>query len=60
MNDKVQHFFTFFFLTLVFYWVIDTTKRRLLNMTITFSLVMDIGSEVLQAFLTVPPKSGRC
>lgn len=29
-------------------------------MTIMFSLVMDIGSEVLQAFLTVPPKSGGC
>jgi hypothetical protein len=28
-------------------------------MTIMFSLVMDIGSEVLQAFLTVRPQSGR-
>lgn len=27
-------------------------------MTIMFSLVMDIGSEVLQAFLTVRPRCG--
>jgi len=53
VNDKIQHFLTFFFLTLIFYWVIDTTKRRVLNMTITFSLVIDIVSELLQSFLPV-------
>jgi flagellar biosynthesis protein FliP len=57
VNDKIQHFLIFFLLTLVFYWVVDTTKRRLLNMTIIFSLAMDIGSEILQSFITVQPKS---
>lgn len=40
-----------FFLTLLFYWIVDTTKRRILNMTVTFALVMGIGSEVLQSLL---------
>jgi VanZ family protein len=54
VHDKLLHFLTFFFLTLVFYWIVDTTRRRILNMTIIFSLVIDIGSEVLQSFIPVP------
>ena len=57
VHDKLQHFLVFFFLTLVFYWIVDTTKRRILNMTIIFSLIMGIGSEVLQAMITVTAQS---
>ena len=52
VNDKVLHFVTFFILTLTFYWILDTTRRRNLNLTlliVTFGL--GLGSEVLQAFL---------
>jgi len=56
VHDKLQHFLVFFFLTLLFYWIVDTTKRRILNMTIFFSLIVDIGSEILQT-LIVPVRS---
>ena len=52
VNDKVLHFVTFFILTLTFYWILDTTRRRNLNLTlliVTFGL--GLGSEVLQGFL---------
>lgn len=50
VNDKVLHASTFFILTVVFYWIIDTNRRRTLNLTLfvcTFGL--GIGSEFLQA-----------
>jgi hypothetical protein len=52
VNDKALHFLTFFVLTLTFYWILDTTRRRALNFTlliVTFGL--GLGSEGLQAFL---------
>ena len=52
VNDKVLHFLTFVILTLTFYWILDTTRRRNLNLTlliVTFGL--GLGSEVLQGFL---------
>ena len=52
VNDKVLHFFTFFLLTITFYWILDTSRRRVLNFTllvITFGL--GLGSEVLQSLL---------
>jgi len=55
VHDKLQHFLVFFFLTLLFYWIFDTTKRRILNMTIIFSAVIDIGSELVQALVPVTP-----
>lgn len=55
VHDKLQHFLMFFLLTLLFYWIFDTTKRRILNMTITFSIIVDIVSEVAQAIVTVSP-----
>ncbi|KAH6891083.1 hypothetical protein B0T10DRAFT_438764 [Thelonectria olida] len=52
VNDKVLHFVTFFLLTTVFYWVIDTNRRRTLNMTlIVCTLVLGVGSEFVQSFL---------
>ncbi|KAK4242924.1 hypothetical protein C8A03DRAFT_28925 [Achaetomium macrosporum] len=52
INDKVLHFLTFFALTVAFYWVVDTTRRRVLNFTLVgCTLGLGIGSEVLQAVL---------
>jgi hypothetical protein len=46
------HFLTFFALTVAFYWVIDTTRRRVFNLTLAgCTLGLGIGSEVLQAVL---------
>jgi hypothetical protein len=43
---------TFFLLSLIFYWIPDTTRRRTLQMTIlACTLVLGIGSEIVQALL---------
>uniref|UniRef100_A0A8H7NIK4 VanZ-like domain-containing protein n=1 Tax=Bionectria ochroleuca TaxID=29856 RepID=A0A8H7NIK4_BIOOC len=52
VNDKVLHVATFFVLTVVFYWIVDTNRRRTLHMTlIVCTLILGIGSEFLQSFL---------
>ncbi|KAI1185511.1 hypothetical protein F5B17DRAFT_407565 [Nemania serpens] len=52
VNDKILHALTFFILTVVFYWVIDTTRRRTLNLTLLVcTLILGIGSEFVQGFL---------
>ncbi|KAK1585124.1 VanZ like family protein [Colletotrichum navitas] len=52
VNDKVLHFGTFFLLTIVFYWILDTNRRRTLNLTLTIcTFVLGVGSEFLQGFL---------
>ncbi|KAK6226553.1 VanZ like family protein [Colletotrichum tabaci] len=52
VNDKVLHFGTFFVLTTVFYWILDTNRRRTLNLTLTVcTFVLGVGSEFLQGFL---------
>ncbi|KAI1339771.1 hypothetical protein F5Y15DRAFT_68965 [Xylariaceae sp. FL0016] len=52
INDKLLHLLTFFVLTVVFYWIIDTNRRRTLNLTIfVCTIVLGIGSEFLQGFI---------
>jgi VanZ family protein len=52
VNDKALHAVTFFLLTLVFYWIIDGSRRRVLNLTLTTcTVVLGVGSEFLQAIL---------
>ncbi|KAF4979523.1 hypothetical protein FZEAL_4291 [Fusarium zealandicum] len=52
VNDKLLHFVTFFLLTIVFYWVVDTNRRRTLNMTLVVcTLVLGVGSEFVQSFI---------
>ncbi|KAI1097452.1 hypothetical protein F4804DRAFT_327596 [Jackrogersella minutella] len=52
VNDKVLHFLTFFLLTVAFYWILDTNRRRTLNLTIVVcTLGLGVGSEFLQGFL---------
>jgi len=51
-SDKVLHFIVFFLLTLCFYWILETNKRRTLQLTLfvcTFGL--SVGSEIVQALL---------
>ncbi|KAI1210208.1 uncharacterized protein F4807DRAFT_73090 [Annulohypoxylon truncatum] len=52
VNDKVLHFITFFLLTVAFYWIIDTNRRRTLNLTaVVCTICLGVGSEFLQGFL---------
>ncbi|KAM4057886.1 vanZ like family protein [Hirsutella rhossiliensis] len=52
VNDKVLHTVTFFLLTVVFYWIVDTNRRRTLNMTLVVcTLALGVGSEFVQSFL---------
>ncbi|KAK0713093.1 hypothetical protein B0T26DRAFT_716376 [Lasiosphaeria miniovina] len=50
INDKLLHLVTFFALTVAFYWIIDTNRRRTLNLTLVVcTLGLGVGSEFLQA-----------
>ncbi|KAM0284113.1 hypothetical protein ACHAQH_002101 [Verticillium albo-atrum] len=52
INDKALHFLTFFLLTTVFYWILDTTRRRTLNLTLLVcTALLGVGSELLQSIL---------
>ncbi|KAG0647244.1 hypothetical protein D0Z07_7011 [Hyphodiscus hymeniophilus] len=52
INDKVLHALTFFILTTCFYWILDSSRRRNLNITLLVCTVaLGIGSEILQHFL---------
>ncbi|KAK9368588.1 hypothetical protein V1509DRAFT_623346 [Lipomyces kononenkoae] len=51
-HDKVLHFVFFFVLTTLFYWIVDTSRRRLINATIVVCiLVGGIGSELVQSLV---------
>lgn len=52
INDKLLHALTFFLLTVVFYWILDTNRRRTLHFTLVVcTLCLGVGSEFLQGFL---------
>ncbi|KAL8777988.1 MAG: hypothetical protein Q9213_007614 [Squamulea squamosa] len=52
INPQILHLITFFLLTVTFYWILDTTRRRLLNFTlITITFVLGLGAEALQLVL---------
>ncbi|KAL1614987.1 hypothetical protein UCDDS831_g07953 [Diplodia seriata] len=51
-SDKVLHCVTFFLLTLCFYWIVETNRRRLIQMTLFIcTLGLGIGSEIIQGLL---------
>ncbi|CAK7244486.1 MAG: hypothetical protein STHCBS139747_006027 [Sporothrix thermara] len=57
VNDKILHFITFFVLTVAFYWIVDTSRRRTLHMALVVCTGgLGVGSEVLQGLL---PNNGR-
>ncbi|KAF2150015.1 hypothetical protein K461DRAFT_213100, partial [Myriangium duriaei CBS 260.36] len=57
-SDKVLHVVTFFLLTLCFYWILETSRRRVVHITLLVCTAgLSIGSEVVQALL--PVRNGR-
>ncbi|TKA58684.1 hypothetical protein B0A49_10838 [Cryomyces minteri] len=51
-SDKVLHFVTFFLLTLCFYWILETNRRRNLQLTVLVcTALLGVGSEVVQGLL---------
>lgn len=53
-SDKVLHFVTFLLITLAFYWILETSRRRALNITLFVCPVsLGIGSEIIQGLLPV-------
>jgi hypothetical protein len=52
VNDKVLHGVAFFTLTTCFYWILDTTRRRTLNLTLLVcTAILSIGTEFLQSII---------
>ncbi|KNG47636.1 hypothetical protein TW65_05705 [Stemphylium lycopersici] len=53
-SDKALHFVAFFLLTLCFYWILETSRRKVLQLTFTVcTLGLGMASEVVQGLL--PP-----
>ena len=51
-SDKILHFLTCFALTLTFYFTLDTSRRRVLHLTLAVcTLGVSVGSEVVQGLL---------
>ncbi|KAF2764286.1 hypothetical protein EJ03DRAFT_331961 [Teratosphaeria nubilosa] len=51
-SDKGLHFVVLFLLTTTFYWILETSRRRVINLTlIVCTAGLSIGSEFVQAFL---------
>ncbi|EPS29914.1 hypothetical protein PDE_04864 [Penicillium oxalicum 114-2] len=51
-NDKFLHLVTFFLLSAAFYWILDTSRRRTLHVTLlTCTLGLGLGSEIIQGLL---------
>jgi len=52
INDKILHLVVFFILTTTFYWILDTSRRRTLHLTLLVCTgILGVGSEFLQGFL---------
>jgi len=53
-SDKALHAAAFFLTTLFFYWILDTTRRRVAQLTFaTCTLGLGVGSEVVQGWLPI-------
>jgi VanZ family protein len=51
-TDKVAHFLCFFALSATFWFILDTSRRRILHLTLVVcTLVLGVGSEVAQGLL---------
>ncbi|KIX07575.1 uncharacterized protein Z518_02228 [Rhinocladiella mackenziei CBS 650.93] len=51
-SDKALHFICFFALTATFYFILDTSRRRVIHLTlIVCTLFLAVGSEVAQGLL---------
>ena len=57
-SDKALHFIAFLLLTLCFYWILETSRRKVLQLTFTVCTIgLGVASEVVQGLLPVshPP-----
>jgi VanZ family protein len=53
-SDKALHFLAFFLLTLCFYWILETSRRKVLQVTfVVCTLGLGVASEVVQGVLPV-------
>ncbi|KAF2851129.1 hypothetical protein T440DRAFT_467874 [Plenodomus tracheiphilus IPT5] len=53
-SDKALHFVAFFLLTLSFYWILETSRRKVLQFTFTVcTLGLGVASEVVQGLLPI-------
>ncbi|KAF1837932.1 hypothetical protein BDW02DRAFT_565436 [Decorospora gaudefroyi] len=53
-SDKALHFIAFFLLTLAFYWILETSRRKVLQLTFTLcTFGLGIASEVVQGLLPI-------
>lgn len=51
-NDKFLHLITFFLISLVFYWVFETSRRRAVHLSVgVCTLALGVGSEFIQGVL---------
>ncbi|KAK5159215.1 hypothetical protein LTS14_002357 [Recurvomyces mirabilis] len=51
-SDKGLHFFTFFLITLTFYWILEIPRRRAIHVTLLVCTgAFSISSEIVQALL---------
>lgn len=51
VNDKIIHFLVFFVLTFTFYFLVDTTRRRQAQLTVSTLVPLAVLSEIVQALL---------
>lgn len=59
-SDKVLHFVAFFLLSITFYWILETSRRKVLQFTfLVCTLGLGVASEVVQGLLPVSaPQAG--
>ncbi|KAL6709605.1 hypothetical protein ACN47E_001540 [Coniothyrium glycines] len=53
-SDKALHFVAFFLITLSFYWILETSRRKVLQLTLTVcTLGLGVASEIIQGLLPI-------
>ncbi|KAF2252592.1 hypothetical protein BU26DRAFT_517190 [Trematosphaeria pertusa] len=53
-SDKVLHFVAFFALTVAFYWIVETSRRKVLQLTFTVCTIgLGFASEIVQGLLPI-------
>jgi VanZ family protein len=51
-SDKVLHFIAFFGVTVAFYWILETSRRKVVQLTITICTIgLAVASEIVQGLL---------
>lgn len=59
-SDKVLHFVAFFLLTFAFYWILETSRRKVLQLTFAVCTVgLGLASEIVQGLLPVSQGSSN-